>query len=265
MKNNENQVKSDGLPVVSENEQVQKNSMRLYIYLVSISQFQGRNQPRVFTQRDFTINGIHTLLGLHEKTIKKYWRLLEENSLIKYEGPRDMQLELVDWDKAFMHRKKNKAGFYTIPKSPKGYIYRIMPRETIDKIQKEFLINETELKLYLLLANMQEHFCYMKPPERIFTITDLRHLLKLTKQNQTNKTIAMGLIWLKKLKLIEYSIERKKNNLGTECAIFHLEAVNYYTNGGEIMDYIDQDYSVLSEGVKNSILTENLVKIDYLL
>lgn len=49
MKNNLTQVKSDGLPVVSEDQQVQKNSMRLYIYLISISKFQGKNKPRTFT------------------------------------------------------------------------------------------------------------------------------------------------------------------------------------------------------------------------
>lgn len=51
MINNENQLKKgngDNLPVVSDDQQVQKNSMRLYIYLLSISRFQGRNKPRVF-------------------------------------------------------------------------------------------------------------------------------------------------------------------------------------------------------------------------
>ena len=52
MKNNENQLKKgngDNLPIVSDNEEVQRNSMRLYIYLVSISKFAGRNSPRFFT------------------------------------------------------------------------------------------------------------------------------------------------------------------------------------------------------------------------
>jgi hypothetical protein len=66
-----------------------------------------------------------------------------------------------------MARKKYSSGFYKIPK---GELYRIIPRETVDKLQNVFLVDEIELKLYLLLANMQEHFCYMKSPERLFTL-----------------------------------------------------------------------------------------------
>lgn len=45
MKNNEKQLKKIGenLPVVSDKVEVQRNSMRLYIYLISISHFNGVN------------------------------------------------------------------------------------------------------------------------------------------------------------------------------------------------------------------------------
>ena len=46
MKNNETQIKSehgDNLPIVSDKKEIQRNSMRLYVYLVSISDFNGRN------------------------------------------------------------------------------------------------------------------------------------------------------------------------------------------------------------------------------
>ena len=233
--------------------------MRLYIYLVSISKFCGANKPRQFTQRDFTINKIHTLLGMHEKTIKKYWKLLEDNDLIKYEGPAANALTQAEWDKAFMERKKNKASFYSIPKSPHGYIYRIMPKETLDKIQNDFLVTEQEIKLYLLLANMQEHFCYMKPPERIFTMADLRELLQLSKKKENNKSIISSLLWLEKLNLIEYEITYEENNLGEKNSIFHLIAVNYYTDGGEAVKYIESNEHKMSNELKEKILENNLV------
>jgi transcription initiation factor IIE alpha subunit len=120
--------------------------MRLYIYLISISHFNGKDKPRVFSHRDFTINKIKEMLHMHPTTIKKYWALLEENGLIKYEGPRHYE---ENWGKEFMARKKDGTTYYTIKK---GTPYRIMPKETLDKIQYEYLVSELELKLYLLLA-----------------------------------------------------------------------------------------------------------------
>ena len=139
MKNNEKQLKKTGenLPVVSDEIEVQRNSMRLYVYLISISHFNGANKSRVFSHKDFTVNKIKEMLHMHPNTIKKYWQLLEINGLIKYEGPA-MSVD-DDWDKGFMKRKKDGATYYSIPKATP---YRIMPRETLDKIQYDYLVDE---------------------------------------------------------------------------------------------------------------------------
>ena len=133
MNNNEKQIKARGdgenLPIVSDNKEVQRNSMRLYIYLVSISEFGGRNKPRILSQKKVVVSQIKTALGMHPNTIKKYWELLEDHGLIKYEGPAHYEM---DWSRMFQTRKKDGATFYTIPKKNP---YRIMPRETLDKIQ----------------------------------------------------------------------------------------------------------------------------------
>lgn len=102
--------------------------MRLYVYLISISRFNGINKPRVFSHKDFTVNKIKEMLHMHPNTIKKYWQLLELNGLIKYEGPARYE---ETWNKQFMARKKDGATYYSIPKSTP---YRIMPRETLNKI-----------------------------------------------------------------------------------------------------------------------------------
>lgn len=75
MKNNQAQLKKTGenLPIISDNKEVQRNSMRLYVYLVSISKFNGKNKPRVFSHKDFSVNKIKELLHMHPNTIKKYW------------------------------------------------------------------------------------------------------------------------------------------------------------------------------------------------
>ncbi len=71
---------------------------------------------------------------MHDTTIKKYWKLLEDNGLIKYEGSKIQAENQNEWDKAFMERRKNKTGYYSIPKTPHRYNYRIVPRETLNKI-----------------------------------------------------------------------------------------------------------------------------------
>lgn len=268
MKNNQAQVKRDGLPVVSENEQVQKNSMRLYIYLVSISNFCGKDKPREFMQNDFSVNKIHLILGMHAETIKKYWKILEENNLVQYQGPNGGAANAKiynqkEWNKIFIARKNYSSGFY---KLPKGDLYRIIPRETIDKMQHTFLVDELELKLFLLLANMQEHFCYLKPPERLFTLQDLRVLLKLSKKVENNKKIIQALLWLEKLRLIEYELLPDITNLKTKKYCFNLKSVNYYTDGGEIEQIISSDgEEKLSQEIKDTILNQQIVYFEDIL
>lgn len=256
MRNNEKQLKSTGvnLPIISDEIEVQRNSMRLYVYLVSISSFNGKNKPRVFSHKDFTVNKIKEMLHMHPNTIKKYWGLLEQHGLIKYEGPRHLDLT---WDKEFMQRKKDGATYYTIPKSTP---YRIMPRETLNRIQYDFAVSEQELKLYLLLAEMQERFCYMNSCDRVFTIADLRGLLKLSKDRDNNRAIINGLIWLKKLDLIDYTITIETTNLDTKVSVFELKSVNYYTNGGEAVRYLNTEGQKISEDLKNDLLNNQIVE-----
>ena len=259
MKTNSSQVKKDGLPINSEEEKVQKNSMRLYVYLVSISSFQGKDKPRFFTQRDFTVGKIHTILGMHDRTIRKYWRILEDSGMIKYEGKTIYAENQDEWNKAFMERKKISTDIYTINKGQK---YRIIPKETIEKLQRELLVNEQELKVYLLLANMQEHFCYMKQ-EPVFTLTDLRELLKLSKKTENTKSLLLALFWLEKIGLVDYEILNEKNNLGESSYCIKLKVVNYYTNGGDIEKLLNSpETEKLTAELKQNILNVRLLDFE---
>lgn len=139
---NKKQLKqnSESLPIVSENEKVQKNSMRLYTYLVCLSHFMGRNVPRRFNQTEFNLNQIRTMLHMDYKTIKKYWKVLEESDLVKYHGPAAEYGQ--SWDEAFMKRKKYTMGYYELSKERTQY--RIIPRETVDKIISKYYRVETK-------------------------------------------------------------------------------------------------------------------------
>lgn len=154
MKNNSQQLKKksggENLPVVSEKKEIQRNSMRLYIHLLSISSFGGADKPRILMQRDVSPTKISNLLHMKQETIKKYWRLLEEHRLLIYKGVEDPKFT---WGKMFQIRNKDKNAYYQIPKKTP---YRIMPKETLLKIQNEYQVSEEELKMYLRLAEMQE-------------------------------------------------------------------------------------------------------------
>ena len=261
MENNLKQVTNkngNNLPIISDNKEVQRNSMRLYVYLVSISQFNGKDKPRVFSHRDFSVNKIRDYLGMHPTTTKKYWQLLEQHSLIKYEGPKhyDAAGDPLPWDKEFMARKKDGATYYSIPKKNP---YRIMPRETLNKIQSLYAVTEQELKLYLMLAEMQERFCYLKSTDTMFSVADLRGLLKLSKSAQNNRTIINGLIWLRMLGLVEYDIIEETSNLGKKYTVFKLISVNYYTKGGEAAQYMNSNNERISEKMKEDLINNQVV------
>lgn len=259
METNAKQTKNSGLPINSEEEKVKKASMRLYVYLVSISQFGGKDKPRFFTQKDFTVNKIHNELGIHDTKVKEYWRVLENEGLIKYQGKtvsRDAPRK--DWEGDFMARKKNLAGVYHINKGQK---YRIIPKETIDKIQKELLISEKELKVYLFLANMQEYFAYMEQ-EAYFSVSDIRGMLGYSKKKENNKKIILFILWLKQIGLVEYSEIKKKNNLGEYDTIIKLDKVNYYTKGGNVKSFLESDKDQLTEKVKQDILDMRFIEFE---
>lgn len=141
-------VEKGSLPIVSKEEQVSSHSMRLYTYLVLISQLDCSNATfrkegrRQFKQKDFTLNSIKTNIGMDPKTTKKYWEKLEEEGLIIYEGKEETHTEdgrLIDWPTRFMARKKNKNGYYSIKKPIK---FRRIPKETVDKILKQYEVSE---------------------------------------------------------------------------------------------------------------------------
>ena len=226
--------------------------MRLYTYLVCLSRFAGKNQPRIFSQSDFNLNQIRAALKMDYRTIKKYWRILEETKLVKYNGKKD---DTSDWEEDFMNRKKYSLGYYELSKENSKY--RIIPRETLDKIRTQFLVDEYELKLYLFLANLQEQALFMGYTECPFTIKEAKDLMGLKNANRTNKKIYLNLIWLMKLNLIKFRVEKKKNkNFNEEITYFVIEKVNYYTDGGEIASILNETHEVIPEDVKNAMLNE---------
>ena len=110
---NTKEKRKNSLPVNSDDEKVKRNSMRLYLYLLSISAMNWEEKRRQFRQSDFTINKIHEKLKMHSDTVINNWKLLEDCGWIKYEGPKNSSLP---WKEEFKARKKNKLGYYSLRK-----------------------------------------------------------------------------------------------------------------------------------------------------
>lgn len=255
-------ARGENLPIVSQGDKVQKNSMRLYAYLVCLSKFVSKNKPRRFYQKDFTLAKISKELRMKNETIKKYWQILEDTGLVVYNG-RDNRWDYSTWGEAFMTRKKYTLGYYELSKEKTQY--RIVPRETLDKIRTDFLVDETELKLYLFLANLQEQYLNMGYNEAEFTLKEARELMGLKKETKTYKRLYLALLWLMKINLIKARIETKMiPNYAQEISYFVIEKVNYYTDGGELARVLtNEQHGVIPNDIKNALLNEEpLVKFE---
>lgn len=73
------------------------------------------------------------------RTIKKYWKRLEDEGLIRYEGRRLVYASQEDWDKEFMQRKKKRMEQYSIMRPEQ---FRRIPPETAHKILYTYEITE---------------------------------------------------------------------------------------------------------------------------
>lgn len=254
---NTKEKQKEALPVNTDNEKVNRNCMRLYLYLLSISAVNWQEKRRQFRQTDFTINKIHESLNMHSDTVIKYWELLEQSGWVKYEGPRDYSKT---WKEDFKARKKNRLGYYSLKKDQ---LYRLIPKETVDKIQTQYRVSEDELKLYLLLANLQERTLYYKQSCSQLTLKDLCDLRQVSVQDKTKKKLILELMWLRAIGLIDYSIEKIKNNFGTETTVINLRDVYYYIKGGELKDILSEEGAIITDEIKNSILnSKNLIEFE---
>lgn len=254
---NTKEKKNNSLPVNTDNEKVNRNCMRLYLYLLSISAVNWQEKRRQFRQIDFTINKIHESLRMHSDTVIKYWELLEQSGWVKYGGPRNRSKT---WKEEFKARKKNKMGYYSLKKDQ---LYRLIPRETVEKVQNQYLVTEDELKLYLLFANLQERTLYYKQNCSQMTLKDLCDLRQLKVRDENKKKLILELLWLKTIGLIDFEFMKIKNNFGGETTIINLKDTYYYTNGGELGGILEQEDTVITEELKNNLLnSKNIITFE---
>ena len=152
-----------------------------------------------------------------------------------------------------MMRKKFPEGYYHIDKPEK---FRKIPKETVTKILNEYLVSELELKIYLLLGNIQEYY-YNKDEVQSIQITykDLIVLLGMKNEKINRISIRKALVWLKEIGLIIFDYGKKKaGNFNFEIECINLLQVNFYIN----TPLDDSNYELLSQEDKEEIIKMNL-------
>ena len=253
-----NIVSKGSLPVDSDDRHIKKTSLKLYIYLLYISRvdYSSKYHLRQFQQKDFTINKISKATQLDPKTIKKYWQILEREGMIRYEGVMSIKDEREcnqSWEKTLQIRRRYKESYYTIIKPEK---FRRIPKETIEKLIDTLSVSELELKIYILLANLQESYYYNKIDTCYVGCGDLLQMLDMSNQRKNRVEIIKSMYWLQEIGLIDFKIEQKKNNNFNQMInVFSILQVNYYTDGGCLKDCceIEQDL-IVPEKIKKETL-----------
>ena len=261
-------------PMPKREEDINKNSMKLYSYLVCIAGL--ANYPehtRMFRQKNLMLAEIKRTIGLDPETIKLYLYYLEQNGLIKYQGESKFNLELAlqEYSTAPERRKtivanakeiwkirnsKEKNGVYHIPRPD---IYTPIPEETLEKLNKVFDATELEIKLYLLCCAYRDDCAAFNKPYKFLTLEDIRDILGRALHNETDSNIKHGLAFLRGLGLIEFTLKKGLNRKGLPQDIFKLEEVNYYIankyeNNNAENDELDDEETVerVKKGFNNN-------------
>lgn len=231
-----------GLPVISEQEKIQQRSLKVYIYLVCMSQmvdnpFNGGSPRRVFQQKDVNLAKMGRILKMDERTIKKYWESLEKDRLIVFNarGARWEENEAKSFNERWKDRRKHGETYYHIDVS-NGWLFRKIPKETLVELNTEYQASELTIKIYLTLVNLQERCIINGQREVAFTYQDLQRILGYGQETATNRRMERSLLQLQSLGLIKIKIGERTTDNGWKIPVFILKQVNWY------IDYEFKDF-----------------------
>lgn len=241
-----------GEPIFCENEQIKERSLKIYTYLVCLSHLKDTHSGvRIFQQRDVNLSAIKRLFKMDERTIKKYWELLEADGLIHFNGRYHE-----DYEKSFVERwkvrNKHKESYYEIPcPTP----YRKIPRETLIELNEGKQVDELTLKVYMILLNYQEICILTSKTKKAFTYMDLRDILGYTTHNDINKKLENILNNLESWGLISIKTDKILNKYGVSIPVFILEEARFY------IDYKIKNYEPASEAVIEEKIKKQIVEM----
>lgn len=162
--------------MVKDEEDIKKNSMKLYSYLLCIAGKEPDGTGRLFQQKNLVLTEIQRCTGLQPKTTKLYLYELEMEGLISFRGAEKFtRLYKEDFMKenkngeqvvdktAFRKAKeqeafkvwktRDKKSYYHIPRPER---YTPIPEITLEKLNTIFELDEFELKVYILCCTYRD-------------------------------------------------------------------------------------------------------------
>lgn len=264
-----------GRAVFSDSEDIKERSLKLYMYFVCIAYL--RNKPdrfgdnvRIFQHKDIVLTKIKKVLRIKDdRTIKKYLDSLEERGLIKFcpngwaekidkkwKDDNDIEhTERIPLVERWKERNKHKNDYYEIP-IKEGMLFRKIPKETIQKLNEEYCVDELTLKVYMTLVNYQESCILNGYTYKAFTYKDLRDILGYRLTTEIDKKFEGILNQLKGLGLIEIEKGSRINKYGVEIPVFVLTQANFYVNF-EMMDFEPANENAIEEKQIEEVKEEN--------
>lgn len=263
-----------GAAIFSDEPHIRQQSTKVYIYLVCKSRSRNTVQEmgdttRIFQQKDIVLTKMRKALEMDERTIKKYWRLLEEEGLIRFrprwnnaedelKGVAEQTLKkgeitpftaltTTEKDKIFNAqwkiRNKHKDTYYEIPRAS---FYRKIPEKTLTFLNETIGVSELVMKVYLTLINTQEEAYQKGKKYTRFTYADLCRTLDFTLHSATIKRLEAALVLLKKLGLITLELINEKDMQGGTRTFLCLKNVSFFLED-EIIGVDISNESVLSD------------------
>lgn len=268
--------RTHGAAIFSDEKRIRQQSLKVYTYLVCKSRSRNTVQEmgdttRVFQQKDIVLTKMRKALEMDERTIKKYWRLLEEEGLIRFkpiwtnanEELKTVALQTIKKDEItpfttltitekekvfnaqWKIRNKHKDSYYEIPR-PR--FYRKVPEKTLSFLNEMMGASELVMKVYIILINLQEEAFQMGKNYYYtrFTYADLCKILNFTLHSTTIKRLEAAIIMLKKLGLINLELINEKDQQGGTRTYLCLKNVSFYLED-EIMGVDISNEPVISE------------------
>lgn len=264
-------------PMPASEEDVSKNSMKLYSYLVCISGLADYpDNTRMFRQKNLILTKIKEATGITDKTVKLYLFYLERDGLVKYRG--EYQFEYINRSdfqefkeyreyaaqmaaKVWKERNKNEKNcVYHIPRPNP---YTPIPEITLDKLNKYFKVTELELDLYLILSYYRDKCVKYGQSYKAMTFENIRDILNYRPDTRTNNEIFRALSYLSELGLIQFSIGYTCNSKLAKIPVFKIKEVGYYI-GKPIINFskneliTDSEVSEIKERVRQGFLAQEI-------
>ena len=268
--------------MVKDEEDIKKNSMKLYSYLLCIAGKEPNGTGRLFQQKNLVLTEIKKCTGLDPKTIKVYLYELEMAGLVKFKGKEQFKrfysedflkenksgdliidrtaLRKAKESEAFsVWKMRDKKAYYHIPRPER---FTPIPEITLEKLNSVYELDELELKIYIMCCTYRDIQVELyNGVDKKISFEQLRDSLGLKDNGSTiNRKIKKTFYFLRGLGLMDFEMGSYYNSRGNKIECFNLKQVNYYVN--EERYEWNEDDIVDSEFLKEA--KERLKQYDYL-